>query len=127
MCLTAEFISLKCSKVPQCVGGAIDSCGKMIKKPVFLWSRHCCQCRFSHLRVCDSANKERHVGHVAPQHQHKRLQGRESVVGPRERHGGGSPGFDPLLGQSEEGLVSDIIQDQRVFGVEAAQVGTFEE
>lgn len=95
--------------------------------PAFLWNRHCCRCRSALLRVGHSANEERHVGPIAPQHQDKRLQGGERAVGAGEGHGGGSRGFDPLLGQRKEGFVSDIIQEQPVPGVEAAQVGAFEE
>lgn len=94
---------------------------------IFFWNRQAADAVFSLLRVGHSANKERHVGLVAPQHQDKRLQGRESRVGAGEGYGGGSPGFDPLLSQREEGFVFDIIQDQPVSGVEAAQVGALKE
>ena len=77
--------------------------------------------------VSHPANKEWHVGLVTPKQHDKRPQGREGREGAGECKGGDRSGLNSLCGKREESLVPDIVQNQHVFRVEAAQVSTLEE
>lgn len=78
-------------------------------------------------RVGHPANEEWHVGLVTPKQHDKRPQGREGREGAGECSRGDRSGLNSLCGQREESSVSDIVQNQHVFRVEAAQVSTLEE